>query len=254
MDNLKYKLILANGAFKSGSTWLREIVRHAYAFEPIPPAYADRKWDHWISRSSIGAFLSDPGFPGPCLSKSHLFRQSDIAAIKDLSGLGIINISRDIRDAVVSAYYHYIRQRNSKWTFKQWYWRMGRMKAVEILEYQNNWNFPAANVLQLRFEALKADFEGEAGRILDFIGVRRDPAVIDHIRKMSSIENMRAKRNESDVDESRRFFRKGIVGDWKNHFDERMLADLDRLSRGQLTLLDKVIYFGLFQARRALSK
>ena len=52
-------LVLANGAFKSGSTWLREIVRHMRGFEPIPMAFQHPDYPHWIDARKIDQFLQE---------------------------------------------------------------------------------------------------------------------------------------------------------------------------------------------------
>jgi hypothetical protein len=56
----------------------------------------------------------------------------------------------------------------------------------------------------------------ELTRLLDFLGLARDPVILDRMKERSSFEYITGrKRGQAD---NSKFYRKGIAGDWRNHF------------------------------------
>ena len=45
-EEARYKLVLANGAFKSGSTWLRDIAKRLVNFEKLADKFARERLKH----------------------------------------------------------------------------------------------------------------------------------------------------------------------------------------------------------------
>ena len=80
---------------------------------------------------------------------------------------------------------------------------------------------------------MKKDLPGAVNAIVQFMGYDFDQSVIENIAEQSTFENMKSnpltnpqhfeplKHLEKGNGE---FLRKGIVGDWKNHFSEEQLA------------------------------
>ncbi|XP_049267662.1 sulfotransferase 1C2 [Rhipicephalus sanguineus] len=110
------------------------------------------------------------------------------------------------------------------------------------------------NVLFLTYEQMKADTRGQVLKIADFLGknehgaeLRRDEAVLQNILDACSLDNMRTVYKDMPIDRTKKtpfsakssfveasgastqddevemhqspgFIRKGVVGDWRNHF------------------------------------
>lgn len=248
-------LVVANGAFKSGSTWLQGIVQQMAPFEAIPDAF--RSPFHrqpWLYGPRIEAFLASGVHESrDFVTKGHVYRRRQRDAL--LGGgaaVRILDIHRDLRDVVVSHYYHFLRERSVEWTFGTYYWRVGRYKAFQVIEFHRAWKDPAPNVYVSSYERLKEDFADEVRRIGAFLGIDLDSAEVERIREATSLRSMQQRRGEQDLDESKRFFRKGAVGDWRNHFDESMLEDLSHVERFGLGWAGALGYRVMFDVRPRL--
>ena len=89
----------------------------------------------------------------------------------------------------------------------------------------------------LKYEDLKNDLSGSVKAIAQFMGYSLDDATIDKIAKLSTFESMKddplatpdslAEEVIGVVPNSTPFIRKGVIGDWKNHFSDKQSARLD---------------------------
>jgi hypothetical protein len=244
-------LVVANGAFKSGSTWLRDIVHQMARFEPIPEPYQRRDLPHWIDPDHLPGFLDEVDYRSHhYLTKAHLSKPKYRRLLLRYPDVRILNITRDLRDTVVSHYYHLMRERSLSLGFPTYYWTVGRLKAYELVRYHDVWNQLSPQLYVSSFERLKGDFVGETRLITQFLGFDLTEDRIRDIQRDTSIERMRAKHEEEGDLERAAFFRKGEIGDWKNHLNERMLRDLDRISRRGLDPGSRVAFLLLFTLRR----
>lgn len=67
-----------------------------------------------------------------------------------------------------------------------------------------------------RYEDFLNDTQLELYRVLNHIDAEIDPDLLEETVRLMSFENCR--KLENGLDEDRRFYRKGIHGDWMNHF------------------------------------
>jgi hypothetical protein len=167
----------------------------------------------------------------------------------------VLNIKRDYRDVLVSAYYHYCRTRQVKMTFDQYYRRIGRYRIVEIMEYHRAWEArDSARIFLTSYEELQANFSAEVSRLAEFLDVDLDAGTITAIRERTSFESLRRLRGQEGKPEAERFFRKGIVGDWTNHFSDAHLRDFERIAREGLDLPGRLVYWLAFPFRRRVQR
>ena len=75
------------------------------------------------------------------------------------------------------------------------------------------------NYFQVRYEDLLTEPVGEVMRLLEFLGVDSDEEVARGCVEAASFEQLSGGRTKGE-EASSSFFRKGISGDWKNHFSE----------------------------------
>lgn len=227
-------LVICNGAIKSGSTWLYNILCELVEFSHPPERYLTmRNPRHPCIRPELlEEFLATEDYRGRhYVSKNHLGRSEHRKLLADRPHVRVVGIERDPRDVLVSNYYHDCFRNGYQGEFAQWYWQAGRDVAAALAGYRNLWRGAAANVYISSYEALQAEFRTEVQRIAAGLGIDLDDAAADRIRGGTSLDALRAQYRDEPRFEGEKFFRKGTVGDWRNHFDGAMLRDLTRIER-----------------------
>lgn len=248
-------LVLANGAYKSGSSWLLAILKELAPFDEVPEEFRSPFHKQaWIDGPRLKDFLdSDCYVSRDIVSKGHFYGRRTRDLLLGHEHVFVLDIERDLKDSLVSHYYHVKRDRKLSWTFGEYYRRLGRYKATQILAYHATWREPAPNLYLSSYERLKSDFEGELTTIAAFLGIHVTPEKVAVIKERTSLPAMQRVRGQDKLPEEQRFFRKGIVGDWKNHFDEAMLLDLERVCSRGLGPLGATAYTLMFDVRPAVS-
>ncbi|HEX7003908.1 MAG TPA: sulfotransferase domain-containing protein [Trueperaceae bacterium] len=243
--------VLANGAYKSGSTWLLTILTELKKFEEIPAPYRKQVFRQaWVDPARLEEFLeSRCHHDHDYVSKGHYGGKRVRELLLSHEDVVVFDITRNLPDTVVSHYYHFTRMYRVDWSFRKYYWLVGRYKAFEVRRYHETWKEPHPNVYVSSFESLKRDFAGEVRRIAAVLSLEPDDEEIARIKEATSLSSMRARRGKAGAE---RFFRKGEIGDWQAHFDERMLADVQRIERYGLPPLDRAVYALLFDLRTSV--
>ena len=246
-------LVLANGAFKSGSTWLREIVAAMRPFEPLPAGFHVPRIPSYADPVAVPALLAS-GVPARrnLLAKAHIYAPHLRDALLADPSVRVLNIRRDIRDVLVSHYFHLSHLGKVSGPFARYYWRLGRLKAQQLLDYHAVWDVSAANLYAARYESLKERFADEVAAVGRFLGVDLDAAAIARIEAATSLDRLRQRAGQIGHDP--RFFRQGGSGGWAAHFDQRMLDDLREIEAHGLDRLGRLRYALLFGLRLRLKE
>lgn len=72
------------------------------------------------------------------------------------------------------------------------------------------------SLFTLRYEDLLSQPHEQINRLLDYLDLDRNPAIVSDMVARASFEHTTGrKRGQAD---NRKFYRKGIAGDWRNHF------------------------------------
>lgn len=225
-------LIVCNGAFKSGSTWLFNIVRDLTGATPPPAEYLNPAWRNpSLHPDKIAALLEALTPAERFIVKNHFNTREQRDLLLSHPDVRVLNITRDLRDMTVSAYYHARRVDNYQGDFASYYEIIGRAEMLRVARYHRIWSVPSPHVYTASYERLHADFFGEVRDIARFLGVSVSDMDIDRLRRETSLDSLRQKYGEADAQE--KFFRKGVVGDWRNHFTPEMAADLHNALREQ---------------------
>lgn len=108
-----------------------------------------------------------------------------------------------------------------------------------VLEYWKESEERSDKVLFVKYENMKEEPRAQLRRMAEFLGcafsaAEEESGVVDRILELTSFERMRglevnrSGRLEKGFENSH-FFRKGVVGDWRNHFSAEMVERLDRI-------------------------
>ena len=94
-------------------------------------------------------------------------------------------------------------------------------------------------VLFIKYEDLKSDVLSQVKQLAEFLGFpfseeEEKQGLIEEIAKLCSIENMKSLKCNMDGRRSfgaphGSFFRKGVVGDWKNHLTPSMVERIKKI-------------------------
>ena len=242
-------LIIANGAFKSGSTWQRDILSHIMKYEKNPRKYTSRKNKHLLKEKHISEFVQELDIQNyNYLTKAHIYNKKLIKRIIDNQDVYIFLILREPADAIVSHYHHIKNLKKLNIAFNTYYWTTGRYKLMQLYYYRRNWeqfrNY--SNVFFSSFENLKSDFDSEVTNYLNFLGISARDDLIAFTKSKTDIAE---KRKSSDREW---FYRKGVIGDSRNYFNNKINADAKKISAGKINIVDRVVFYLLIELRQNL--
>lgn len=138
-----------------------------------------------------------------------------------------IHTIREGRDVIVSGWFNNLR-RDEKATRKRWptfqsFVEFGVGEWVSDIENARSFGrvYPE-RYFELRYEDLHTKSDSVIQQVLEFLGVDASTPMVDLCRGAGSFEKHSGGRQRGQEDPNA-FFRKGIIGDWKNHFDQKCL-------------------------------
>jgi hypothetical protein len=220
-------LIINNGAFKSGSTWLFKILKEMTNFESIPKEYQNPNWKNSsIDPKKLKMFLENGDYSiKNYLSKNHFADKKKQNLILQNPNILVVGINRDIRDVVVSAYHHQLRYRpeDSIEDFTNFYWKRGRRVVNNVLKYNSLWGLQSSKIYISNYEILKNDTYNEINKIAKFIGFCPSEQEIYNIIEKTSFERMSKSGHKH--------LRKGEIGDWQNYLSKAMQKDIGMIEK-----------------------
>ena len=138
----------------------------------------------------------------------------------------VIYMARNPKDLVVSFYHHLKRKGHTKADFHNF----AQLFKAELLHY-SYWNHLHSawqrrthkNLKMLWFEDMKADTAGAIEEMAEFlnhpISSEQKNLLCEYVKFDNMKKNENAYNNSGVNNNTIHFMRKGIVGDWKNHFD-----------------------------------
>lgn len=266
LNRVKYFECRDNDVFvasfpKSGTTWVVEIVDEILRRGCEPnnnlPTYLRARMIEFGPPAISTAVIDDENFDndhkfegGRRLFKTHLpFNNLPENLKTGKSNARIIYVVRNIKDNLVS-FYHFCRMNqlyglfegsfddfyelwlNSQTPHGDWFYHV-----KEFIESSKT----NSNILIVSYEQLLSNTCEIVKRISEFIKEDLNDEIIGKIVENTSIENMRKnnRTNRKEVkayrQEISQFFRKGIVGDWKNYFNDQQIEQINQLTKEKLS-------------------
>lgn len=150
-----------------------------------------------------------------------------------MPGMKAVHIIRDGRDAAVSGWFHNLRSNpafsgEQKPSFQEYvqlfardFWTRYIQKARGFGEKHPDQYY------ELHYEDLKSHPRGEIRDLLEFLELPADDRTVEICEEAGAFETITGGRKTGEED-SDSFFRKGVAGDWKHHFDEADLTVFNR--------------------------
>jgi len=257
-------LIICNGAFKSGSSWLHAIVVELTIIKKlnlkkVPVGYTnDVNSPTTIIESKLHEFINAEDFlNNNYLTKAHFFKQSTLDR-GYLDNVKFIFIERDIRDAIVSHYFHVNNKYRFNISFFLYYYVLGRYKAYEIglfndrcKQYMGKDNF-------VHYADLIFDFEGTIRKIAKVINIiALSDEEVEVVREYTTLDKLREELKRGNIcyypskrNDNWKLFREGGVGAWKDYFKSNQIKDIKEIESGNFSSFSRLIYFITFTLRR----
>ncbi|XP_028740757.1 probable alcohol sulfotransferase [Peromyscus leucopus] len=226
---------------KSGTNWLIEIIC-------LIQTKGNPKWIQSVPIWDRSPWIETKrGFPilinkeGPRLMSSHLplhlFPKSFFT-----SKAKVIYVIRNPRDIIVSGYF-FLRNTNlidnpeSLGTYIEWFLK-GNVPYGSWFEHTRDWLSMRKNdnFLLLSYEEMKKNTRGTIEKICDFLGKKLEPDELDLVLKYSSFQAMKENKmsnyslvREVVITKGLVLTRKGVAGDWKNHFTVAQAENFDKV-------------------------
>ncbi len=155
-----------------------------------------------------------------------------------------IHVIRDGRDVCVSGWFH--NQRKAKPQFAQRFPSLDPYIAYTVEQHWVRYITAARafgeqhpdRYLELRYEQLHEDATDSIRRALTFLGVEDDDDAVSACLDAGAFERLSGGRPRGEADTGS-FFRKGVVGDWRQHFSQ---ANRDTFMRHGGDLLRELGY------------
>lgn len=232
------KKVLVNGSPKSGTTWMLRMVENLPGYRGVGNFKGDQS-KYW----SV--------LPGQVIH-GHDWYTPELAAILAANGIAVVLLVRDPRDQLVSRVFHILRDGEHAWhqRFQALSFDEALLLCIEgaedlpgtrsMIELAQSWIDAESGALCVRYEDLLRDTAGEFRRVLEYLGLSLPASLVEAIIARNQFERLtngrkfwKAGRKQGQAD-PKSHFRKGIVGDWRNHLKPIHVAKFKEVAGDKL--------------------
>uniref|UniRef100_UPI00398F602F sulfotransferase family 2, cytosolic sulfotransferase 2 n=1 Tax=Pristiophorus japonicus TaxID=55135 RepID=UPI00398F602F len=240
---------------KSGTTWMQEILPIIYSNGDLTPVLTIPNWDRvpWLEQTTAQLTLENK--PSPRLITTHMLYHLMPKSFYT-SKAKVIYVVRNPKDVLVSSfYYHGIAIfLDNPGTFEEFMQRFleGNVIFGSWFDHVKSWWAlkDNENVLFVSYEEMLQNMKGMVVKISEFLGKPLSDDMIEVIVNQSQFNNMRENKmsnyklvpNEILDQTKTNVLRKGISGDWKNHFTTAQAEHFDSLYTQRMKGLNFTFY------------
>ena len=212
------------------------------------PGYPTLQRDHYtfVLRSTICLLLYDQmdgrnvraiGEKTPNHTRALHFLSQLFPAAK------FIHLIRDGRDTAVSAWFHFLRINpnglpDQAGSFSEFIEKFAHQWASDIKEARKYGAQNPDSYREYRYESLHDTGDAVIREILEFLDIDSADSVVRGCLESASFDRLSSGRKPGHENKGSHF-RKGVVGDWKNHFSSH---DAGRFSKVAGNMLDRLGY------------
>ncbi|XP_023266164.1 sulfotransferase family cytosolic 2B member 1-like isoform X2 [Seriola lalandi dorsalis] len=222
---------------KSGTIWMQEILPLVLNGGDLTPIQTIPNWDRvpWLEEKRL-AFVVDQ-LASPRAMVTH-FPHHLMPPSFHTSKAKVIYVMRNPMDVMVSSYYFHQMAGflEDPGTFDEFMEKFleGRVLFGKWTDHVKSWRHKELGdrIIYITYEEMVQDLPAALRRISDFLGRNLSEETIQKIAEHCSFKTMKANNMSNfslvpkvymDADKSP-FFRKGVAGDWRNHFTSEQLA------------------------------
>ncbi|XP_053567760.1 sulfotransferase 6B1-like [Bombina bombina] len=145
----------------------------------------------------------------------------------------ILVVFRNPKDTAVSLFHFYnnnpVLPKCSSWDKFFQDFMTGKVVGGSYFDHAVEWNkhIDDERIFIVTFEEMKKDLEAAVKKISDFYEFNLTEEQIQQIAEKGTFKSMKEKSKETHGEIGNAIFRKGEVGDWKNHFSEAQSQEVD---------------------------
>ncbi|XP_047455289.1 sulfotransferase family 2, cytosolic sulfotransferase 3 isoform X1 [Mugil cephalus] len=222
---------------KSGTIWMQEILPLVLNGGDLTPVHTIPNWDRvpWLEEKRLAVVVDK--LTSPRAMVSH-FPYSLMPPSFFTSKAKVIYVMRNPKDIIVSSYYFHQMAGflDDPGTFDEFIDKFleGRVMFGKWTDHVKSWRHTELGdrIMYITYEEMVEDLPAALRRISDFLGRNLSDEAIKKIAEHCSFTTMKANtmsnfslvpKKYMDSDKCP-FLRKGIAGDWKNHFNAEQLA------------------------------
>ena len=157
----------------------------------------------------------------------------------DHANARIVYVARNPKDVAISTYFHDQSKAGYEGTWEEHFqlFLHGQVGYGSYFDHVLPWwqaSQRDRNILFLKYEEMKNDHPGSVARIASFMDIQADSQLIDTVVQLSSFQSMSSNQNTNfnwipQKADKPKHFRKGDIGDWRNHFSAEQSRQMDDL-------------------------
>ncbi|XP_060929710.1 sulfotransferase 2B1-like [Limanda limanda] len=222
---------------KSGTVWMQEILRLVLNGGDLKPIQTIPNFDRvpWLEGERL-SFVVDQ-LKSPRALVTHLPYHLMPASFHT-SKAKVIYVVRDPKDVLVSSYYFHQMAAllEDPGTFDEFLEKFldGRVAYGKWTDHVKSWRHTELTdrIMYISYEEMVQDLPASLRRLSGFLGTNLSEDTIQKVAEHCTFKAIKTNdmanfsllpKEYMDTDKSP-FFRKGIAGDWKNHFSPEQLA------------------------------
>lgn len=260
MDLIKKEFVTKDGDVfivtypRSGTTWTEQIVHLlANKGEQGEQRITDAvPWLETLPHRPNGMIKFLETLPLRRLFTSHL--PYPLMPPIDNTTAKIIYVARNPKDVAISTYFHNQSKGGYEGPWDEHFqlFLYGDVGFGPYFDHVLPWwqaSKKDKNILFLKYEDMKHDLAGNVAKLASFLDIQADSQLIETVVKLSSFQSMTSNETTNfdwvpQKADKPKHFRKGDVGDWRNHFNAEQSQQMDDLFMKKLKGSDLQFDFG----------
>ena len=172
----------------------------------------------------------------------------------DNTSAKIVYVARNPKDVAISTYFHNQSKGGYEGSWDE-YFQLFLYSDVGFGPYFDHvlpwWQASQKNknILFLMYENMKHDHAGNVAKLASFLDIQADSQLIETVVRLSSFQSMTSNETTNfdwipQKADKPKHFRKGDIGDWRNHFSPEQSQQMDDLFMKKMKGSDLQFDFG----------